>query len=65
MRGLQLRSIASLIREAVRTVYGEQRPAEDDLAVMRRAFGSWTGRDHDGTEWVDQRRSGTRLSGHG
>ena len=57
------RSIAALIRDAVRIVYGAERSDEDDLAAMRRAFGSWTGREVDGAGWVDQMRSGSRLSG--
>ncbi|HEV2087843.1 MAG TPA: ribbon-helix-helix protein, CopG family [Cryptosporangiaceae bacterium] len=55
------RSISALIRDAVDAVYGAERSAEDDLAAMRRAFGSWTDRDLDGAAWVDQRRSGARL----
>lgn len=56
------RSISSLIREAVDTVYGTQRSTEDDLAAMRRAFGSWEDRDRDGAAWVEQLRSGSRIS---
>lgn len=55
------RSISALIRDAVDAVYGAERSAEDDLAAMRRAFGSWKDRDLDGATWVSQRRSGTRL----
>lgn len=55
------RSISALIREAVATVYGTQRSAAEDLADMRQAFGSWTDRDQDSAEWVDQIRSGARL----
>ncbi len=55
------RSISSLIREAVGTVYGPKRSTDDDLAAMRAAFGSWRDDDIDGAEWVDQVRSGTRL----
>ena len=39
------RSISALIRDAVEIVYGTQRSSEDDLADMRRAFGSWADRD--------------------
>jgi hypothetical protein len=56
------RSISSLIRSAVEAVYGSERSSEDDLAMMRRAFGSWKDRDTDGQAWVDDRRSGSRLS---
>lgn len=55
------RSLSSLIRDAVEQVYGSQRSAEDDLAAMRRAFGSWHGHDLDGAAWVDQLRSGSRV----
>ena len=57
------RSIAALIRDAVQAVYGTERSSDDDLAVMRRAFGSWKDHDLDGAAWVDQLRSGSRLSG--
>lgn len=56
------RSISALIRAAVETVYGTQRSSDDDLVAMRRAFGSWKERDVDGAAWVDQLRSGSRLS---
>ena len=55
------RSLSSLIRDAVEQVYGSERFAEDDLAAMRRAFGSWNDHDLDGAAWVDQLRSGSRL----
>ncbi|WP_434615354.1 CopG family transcriptional regulator [Arthrobacter sp. A5] len=55
------RSISDLIRNAVVAVYGAERSVEYDLAAMHRAFGSWSGRDVDGVEWVDQMRSGTHL----
>ena len=55
------RSISALIRDAVETVYGAERSSDDDLAAMRRAFGSWKDRDLDGAAWVDQVRSGSRL----
>jgi hypothetical protein len=55
------RSLSALIREAVEKVYGSERSAEDDLASMRRAFGSWKDRDRDGAAWVEERRSGSRL----
>lgn len=55
------RSIAALIREAVRAVYGTERSSEEDLASMRRAFGSWRDHDLDGAEVVDRLRSGSRL----
>ncbi len=57
------RSISALIRDAVNAVYGSERSTGDDLAAMRRAFGSWKGRDLDGATWVDQMRSGKRLRG--
>jgi hypothetical protein len=55
------RSISALIRDAVETVYGEERSTADDLAAMRLAFGSWKDHDPDGATWVDELRSGSRL----
>ncbi|CAN5450588.1 hypothetical protein BH23ACT6_BH23ACT6_03990 [soil metagenome] len=55
------RSIAALIRDAVRATYGETRSSEDDLAAMRRAFGTWQARDSDGEQWVESLRSGSRV----
>lgn len=54
------RSISALIRDAIETAYGSQRSSEEDLAAMRRGFGSWKGHDSDGAAWVDQLRSGSR-----
>lgn len=55
------RSIAALIRDAVDAAYLDERSAEDDLAAMRGAFGSWADRNGEGAAWVDQVRSGRRL----
>jgi len=55
------RSISALIRDAVEIVYCAERSSGDDLAAMRRAFGSWQDRDLDGAAWVDRLRSGSRL----
>ncbi len=55
------RSVASLIRHAVETVYGTGRSEAEDLSVMRAAFGSWEARDLDGAAWVDRLRPGRRL----
>ena len=55
------RSISALIRDAVANVYGSRRSSDHDLAAMRAAFGSWTGREIDGASWVEGRRSGRRL----
>ncbi|MDA8040597.1 MAG: ribbon-helix-helix protein, CopG family [Actinomycetota bacterium] len=55
-------SISALIRAAIETVYGTERSSDDDLVAMRRAFGSWEERDLDGAAWVDELRSGSRLS---
>jgi hypothetical protein len=55
------RSISALIRDAVEIVYGAERSSDDDLAAMRRAFGSWRGRDADGEAFVNELRSGSRL----
>jgi hypothetical protein len=54
------KSISALIRDAVEIVYGAERSSEDDLAAMRRAFGSWKGRELDGAAFVDELRSGSR-----
>lgn len=59
------RSVSALIRDAVETVYGVQRSSEDDLAAMRRGFGSWEDRGVDAEAWVDRLRSGSRLAQHG
>lgn len=55
------RSLSALIRTAVQTVYGASRPSADDLAAMRRAFGSWGDREEDPTTLVDRLRTGSRL----
>lgn len=55
------RSVSALIRDAVDAVYGSHRPAQDDLAVMRAAFGAWTDRELDGEAEVERLRSGRRL----
>jgi Ribbon-helix-helix protein, copG family len=55
------RSISSLIREAVKTVYGSERSVDADLAAMRQAFGAWKDHEVDGAAWVEERRSGSRL----
>ena len=59
------RSISALIRDAVEIVYGAVRSSDDDLAAMRRAFGSWQDSDLDGEVWVDRLRSASRLVQHG
>ncbi len=56
------KSISALIRDAVEARYGSTRSTDDDLAAMRRAFGAWKGRRADGKDWVDQLRSGSRLT---
>lgn len=55
------RSLSALIRDAVDAAYGTEHSVEDDLAAMRRGFGSWTGRSVDGATWVEQVRTGRRL----
>ncbi len=54
------RSISALIRDAVHIVDGSERTAEEDLAVMDQAFGSWSEGDEDSAEYVDRLRSGSR-----
>jgi hypothetical protein len=56
------RSVSALIRAAVEAVYGSDRSDVDDLVAMREAFGAWADHDVDGAAWVEQRRSGSRLS---
>jgi hypothetical protein len=56
------RSISALIREAVDVMYGSERSAEEDLALMGRAFGAWRDRDFDGAAWVESVRSGSRRT---
>jgi Ribbon-helix-helix protein, copG family len=58
------RSVSALIRDAVETVYGSERSSDDDLATMRRAFGSWKEHDLDGAALVEQLRPGSRLRQH-
>jgi hypothetical protein len=54
------RSISALIRDAVRIVYGAERSAEEDLAVMEQARGCWADRDEDSVAFVDRLRSASR-----
>lgn len=61
---IHLLSDSSLIRNAVETAYGAGRCSGDDLATMRRAFGSWKDRDLDGATWMDDLRSGSRSRRH-
>ena len=56
------RSIAALIRDAIQLAYGTRRSHDDDLVDMRRASGSWKDHELDGAAWVDQVRSGSRLT---
>lgn len=57
------RSISALIRDAVDAAYGTPDSLDDDLAAMRRGFGSWTDREADSAELVEALRSGSRLAG--
>ncbi|MDE3222130.1 MAG: ribbon-helix-helix protein, CopG family, partial [Acidobacteriota bacterium] len=56
------KSLAALIRDAVRQVYGTTRSTTDDLDLMRQSFGSWTQRDEDGAATVERLRSGSRVA---
>lgn len=56
------KSTSALIRDAVETVYGDQRPAEEDLVTMRRSRGAWSRGDSGGEAWVDRLRSGSRIA---
>lgn len=55
------RSIAALIRDAVKLTYGSEPAAEEDLLAMRRGFGTWQDRSLDGAAYVEQLRTGRRL----
>ena len=55
------KSISALIRDAGEALYGTSRSNEEDLASMRRAFGSWKDGVTDGSAWVERLRSGGRL----
>lgn len=52
-------SIAALIREAVRRVYGSE--PDEDLATMRQAFGAWQDEPLHGAAYVERLRSGRRV----
>ncbi len=56
------RSVSALIRDAVQVVYAAERSVDDDLASIRASFGAWSDRELDGAAYVDQLRSGSRLS---
>ncbi|HEY1297640.1 MAG TPA: ribbon-helix-helix protein, CopG family [Chloroflexota bacterium] len=55
------RSIAALIRDAIKLAYGSEHSVEEDLVAMRRGFGAWQERSTSGAAYVDQLRSGRRL----
>jgi hypothetical protein len=55
------RSIAALIREAIKLAYGSEHSVDDDVAAMQRGFGAWQGRSTSGAAHVEQLRSGRRL----
>jgi len=55
------RSVSALIRDAVDAFYVAERSSDEDVATMRRAFGSWSDRELDSARWIDQLRSGSRL----
>ena len=46
----------------VEIVYGAGRSKDDDLAMMRAAFGTWQDHDEDGAATVERLRIGSRLS---
>ena len=56
------RSMGSLIREAVRAQFGARATGTEDFAALEAAFGSWDPATADGETWVDELRSGRRLS---
>jgi len=55
------RSVSALIRDAVDAIYVAKRSSDDDVATMRRAFGSWRDRELDSASLIDRLRSGSRL----
>lgn len=55
------RSLSSLIRQAVDAMYGVSRSADDDLELMRQAFGAWSDRSETGSQRVERLRGGSRL----
>ena len=55
------RSLAAVIRDAIKLAYGSEHSSEDDLAAMRRGFGAWQDRSGTGATYVRQLRSGRRL----
>ena len=59
------RSLSALIRDAVDATYGAAPSADDDLAAMRAARGTWQDHDEDGAAWVERHRSGSRLQDAG
>lgn len=56
------RSIARLIRDAVERTYGGDRDEDADLRALDDAFGAWGSGATDGEAYVEQLRSGGRLS---
>ncbi|WP_075204341.1 CopG family transcriptional regulator [Haematomicrobium sanguinis] len=56
------RSISSLIREAVSARYGESRDLDRDRKIIESAWGAWEARSEDGERYVENVRSGRRLS---
>ena len=55
------RSMASLIREAVRARYGARATESADVAAVHGAFGAWSGDRPEGAAFVDDLRPGTRI----
>ncbi len=47
------RSVSALIRRAVEITYGDERSEAEDVARMRRGFGSWQDRAVSSEEWVE------------
>ena len=55
------RSLAAVIRDAIKLAYGSAHSSENDLVAMRRGFGAWQGRSSSGAAYVRRLRSGQRL----
>ncbi|MGH7911895.1 MAG: ribbon-helix-helix protein, CopG family [Candidatus Dormibacteraceae bacterium] len=55
------KSVASLVREAVREVYGDGRSTATALEAIQASAGAWSDREGDGATYVDALRTGRRL----
>lgn len=56
------RSMSALVREAIDEKYGVDWDPEAAKAALEQAFGLWEDRDFTGQEYVEQIRTGRRLT---